>query len=127
MEHTNSNILQHFNNLHTPEYDPYYQDIKLEDRLSSATRNSQRDSIKNQAISYRKITSVNVSLKKNRSEKQKERVYDIENFDFSYSYNQELQHDYEIENYTKKTARVVLNTAIILILLLFLLLIKLSF
>ncbi len=91
----------------TPEYDPYYQDIKLEDRLSSATRNSQRDSIKNQAISYRKITSVNVSgLKKNRSEKQKERVYDIENFDFSYSYNQELQHDYEIENYTKKTARV---------------------
>ena len=91
----------------TPEYDPYYQDIKLKDRLSSATRNSQRDSIKNQAISYKKITSVNVSgLKKNRSMEQKERVYDIENFDFSYSYNQELQHDYEIENYTKKTARV---------------------
>ena len=91
----------------TPEYDPFYQDIKLEDRLSSATRNSQRDSIKNQAISYRKISSINVlGLKKNRSEEQKERVYDIENFDFSYSYNQELQHDYEVENYTKKTARV---------------------
>ena len=91
----------------TPEYDPFYQDIKLEDRLSSATRDSQRDSIKNQAISYRKISSINVlGLKKNRSEEQKERVYDIENFDFSYSYNQELQHDYEVENYTKKTARV---------------------
>ena len=75
----------------TPEYDPFYQDIKLEDRLSSATRDSQRDSIKNQAISYRKISSINVlGLKKNRSEEQKERVYDIENFDFSYSYNQEL-------------------------------------
>ena len=91
----------------TPEYDPFYQDIKLDDRLSSATRDSQRDSIKNQAISYRKISSINVlGLKKNRSEEQKERVYDIENFDFSYSYNQELQHDYEVENYTKKTARV---------------------
>ncbi|MDC3246347.1 cell surface protein SprA, partial [Flavobacteriaceae bacterium] len=50
----------------TPEYDPFYQDIKLEDRLSLATRDSQRDSIKNQAISYRKISSINVlGLKKN--------------------------------------------------------------
>ena len=92
----------------TPEYDPFYQDIKLDDRLSSATRDSQRDSIKNQAISYRKISSINVlGLKKNRSEEQKERVYDIENFDFSYSYNQELQHDYEVENYTKKTEKII--------------------
>ena len=91
----------------TPEYDPFYQDIKLEDRINSATRNSQKDSIKNQAISYRKVSSINLlGVKKNRSAEQKERVYDIENFDFSYSYNQELQHDYEIENFTKKTARV---------------------
>ena len=91
----------------TPEYDPFYQDIKLEDRVNSATRNSQKDSIRNQAISYRKISSINLlGVKKNRSAEQKERVYDIENFDFSYSYNQELQHDYEIENFTKKTARV---------------------
>jgi cell surface protein SprA len=73
----------------TPEYDPFYQDIKLEDRINSATRNSQKDSIKSQAISYRKVSSINLlGVKKNRSAEQKERVYDIENFDFSYSYNQ---------------------------------------
>ena len=91
----------------TPEYDPFFQDIKLEDRLNSADTQQDKQSIKNQAISYRKISSINLlGVKKNRSEEQKERVYDIENFDFSYSYNQELQHDYEIENLTKKTARV---------------------
>ena len=90
----------------TPEYDPFYQDIKLNDRLNSATRKSQKDSIRNQAISYRKINSINlIGLKKNRSDDQKEKIYDIENFDFSYSYNQEMQHDYEIENLTRKTAR----------------------
>jgi cell surface protein SprA len=52
----------------TPEYDPFYQDIKLEDRINSATRNSQKDSIKNQAISYRKVSSINLlGVKKNRS------------------------------------------------------------
>ena len=91
----------------TPEYDPFYQDIKLKDRLSSAQRKSQRDSIREQAISFKQAKSISlIGLKKNRSKDQKERIYDIENFDFSYSYNQEVEHDYEIENLTKKTARV---------------------
>mgnify|MGYP001160023688 FL=1 len=91
----------------SPEYDPFYQDIKLNDRINSASRKSQKDSIRNQAITYRKVSSINVTgLKKNRAEDQKERVYDIENFDFSYSYNQEMQHDYEVENLTRKIARV---------------------
>ena len=91
----------------TPEYDPFYQDIKLNDRLNSSSRASQKDSIKNQAISYRRVSSINLlGVKKNRSEEQKEKIYDIENFDFSYSYNQEMQHDYEIENLTRERARV---------------------
>ena len=91
----------------TPEYDPFYQDIKLEDRLNSTNSEKDKEFIKNQAISYRKVSSINLlGVKKNRSAEQKERVYDIENFDFSYSYNQETQHDYEVENFTKKTARV---------------------
>ncbi|MBT4416328.1 MAG: cell surface protein SprA, partial [Flavobacteriaceae bacterium] len=90
----------------TPEYDPFYLDIKLNDRLNSATRKSQKDSIRNQAVSYKKINSINlIGLKKNRSDDQKEKIYDIENFDFSYSYNQEMQHDYEIESLIRKTAR----------------------
>ena len=38
----------------TPEYDPFYQDILLKDRLDTSIRNSQKDSIKNQAIDYTK-------------------------------------------------------------------------
>ena len=91
----------------TPEYDPFYQDIKLSDRINSAKRKSQKDSIREQAISFKQAKSISlIGLKKNRSEDQKERIYDIENFDFSYSYNQETEHDYVIENLTKKIARV---------------------
>ena len=94
------------NQTSTPEYDPYYQDIKLNDRLNSSTRKSQRDSINNQAVSYKQSKNISlIGLRKNRTEGQKERIYDIENFDFSYSYNQELEHDFEIENLTKKTVR----------------------
>ena len=94
------------NQTSTPEYDPYYQDIKLNERLNSSTRSSQRDSINNQAIAYKQSKNISlIGLRKNRSEGQKERIYDIENFDFSYSYNQELEHDFEIENLTKKTVR----------------------
>ena len=90
----------------TPEYDPFYQDIKLSDRLGSAQRKSQRDSIREQAISFKKSKSISLlGLKKNRSQDQKERFYDIENFDFSYNYNQEEEHDYEVENLTRKTVR----------------------
>ena len=90
----------------TPEYDPFYQDIKLNDRLDSAQRESQRDSIREQAISFKQAKNISlIGLKKNRSEGQKERIYDIENFDFSYSYNQEEEHDYEIENLTRKRVR----------------------
>ena len=90
----------------TPEYDPFYQDIRLNDRLASAERKSQRDSIRDQAISFKQSKSISlIGLKKNRSEDKSERFYDIENFDFSYSYNQEIEHDYEIENLTKKTVR----------------------
>jgi cell surface protein SprA len=90
----------------TPEYDPFYQDIKLKDRLASAQRSSQRDSIREQAITFKQAKSISlIGLKKNRSEDQNERIYDIENFNFSYSYNQEVEHDYEIENLTKKTVR----------------------
>ena len=90
----------------TPEYDPFYQDIKLNDRLDAAKRKSQRDSIREQAISFKQTKNISLmGLKKNRSEGQKEKIYDIENFDFSYSYNQEVEHDYEIENLTRKTVR----------------------
>ena len=82
----------------TPKYDPFYQDIKLKDRLDTSDRISQRDSIRNQAINYTKRKSISlIGVRKNNNGKGKNRFYKLENFDFSYAYN-ELEHrDYEIE------------------------------
>ena len=82
----------------TPEYDPFYQDIKLQDRLDAANRESQRDSIKNQSIDYTKRKSVSlIGIRKNSSGEVKQRFYSVENFDFSYAYNELRHRDYEIE------------------------------
>jgi len=83
----------------TPEYDPFYQDIKLEDRLETAERQSQRDSIRNQSIDYTKRKSVSlIGVRKNSNGGGKQRFYSPENFDFSYAYNESVHRDYEIEN-----------------------------
>lgn len=85
----------------TPEYDPFYQDLKLQDRLDNAERNTQRDSIRDQAITYTKIKSINlIGVRKQRSPNQKKNFFDVENLDFSYSFNEEKRHDYEIEDFT---------------------------
>ena len=44
----------------TPEYDPFYQDILLENRLDASIRSSQRDSINQQAIDYTKRKSISL-------------------------------------------------------------------
>ena len=82
----------------TPEYDPFYQDLKLEDRLQTAERKTQRDSIKNQAIDYTRRRSVSlIGVRKNKTGEAKSRFYSPENFDFSYAYNELKHRDYEIE------------------------------
>ena len=82
----------------TPKYDPFYQDIKLKDRLDTADRVAQRDSIRNQAVDYTRRKSVSlIGIRKNNTGQGKTHFYSPENFDFSYAYN-ELEHrDYEIE------------------------------
>ncbi|MCX2681802.1 cell surface protein SprA [Galbibacter sp. EGI 63066] len=83
----------------TPEFDPLYQDIKLDDRLDAASSQAEEDQIRKQAEDYTKRKSINfIGVRKNRSEEQKPRVYDIENFTFNYAYNQTEHRDFEIEN-----------------------------
>src|SRR5690606_8372731 len=83
----------------TPEYDPLYQDLRLDDRLDAATTSSEKDAIRNQAEDYTKRKSINfIGVRKNRGEEQKIRAYDIENFTFNFAYNQVEHRDYEIEN-----------------------------
>jgi len=91
----------------TPKYDPYYRDIELQDRLDVADRASQRDSIRDQAISVSKFKSINlIGVRKQRSAESKVNFFDIENFDFSYAYNEEKRNDFEIEDYAYKNVRL---------------------
>ncbi|MGV6829671.1 MAG: T9SS outer membrane translocon Sov/SprA [Flavobacteriales bacterium] len=94
----------------TPQYDPEYQDIELETRLDNATDSGQRDVIKEQSVDYTKRQSVNfIGVRKDRTGDAKPRVYDIENFTFSYSYNQIDHHDFEIEEALDQNVRVGAN------------------
>lgn len=92
----------------TPEYDPYNQDIRLDQLLDNTTDPAQRSNIKNRAIDYTKRKSINfIGVKKERGEKQKSHFYDPENLTLSYSYNEVEKHNYELENYKDQ----LVNTA----------------
>lgn len=83
----------------TPEYDPFNQDIKL-DQLLSISSGAERENIKDRALDFTKRKSINfIGVKKDRGPDQKPHVYDPENLTLSYSYNQVEKHNYEIENY----------------------------
>lgn len=81
-----------------PEYDPFDMDIKLKDKLNAAKADI-RDSIKNDAIDFTATTTVNfTNVRKNRTSTKKPKIYDISNFDISYSYLNTKKHNPLIEN-----------------------------
>jgi cell surface protein SprA len=70
-----------------PEYDPYNLDIKLNSELSQAKSQAQKDSIKQVAVSYTSTTTINfTNVHKVRPAGRVPRIYDISNFDISYSF-----------------------------------------
>jgi len=84
----------------TPKYDPFNQDITLQQLLDNTTSSAERENIRNRAIDYTKRKSISfIGVKKERSQDQKPHIYDPENLTLSYSYNQVEKHNYEIENY----------------------------
>lgn len=83
----------------TPKYDPYYQDIELDQLLSVTTDPEKKANIESRAIDYTKRTSINfIGVKKNRAPEQKQHFYDVENVTLSYTYNETNHHDYEVES-----------------------------
>ena len=81
----------------TPEYDPYDLDIKLKDKLN-ATPRSKRDSINKAAVDFTSIKTINfTNVHKNKTNGKKSRIYDISNFDVSYSYTRTQAHNPLIE------------------------------
>jgi cell surface protein SprA len=96
----------------TPEYDPFNQDIKLNQLLEETASKTEKDNISNRAIDYTKRRSINfIGVRKQRSPEQKQHVYDPENFTFSQSYNEVERHDFEIEDYEDKQAKTSVDYA----------------
>ena len=84
----------------TPEFDPFYQDIKLDVLLNNTTDAAAKKNIEDRAIDYTKRKSINfIGVRKERGPDQKSHFYDPENLTLSYSFNQVEKHNYEIENY----------------------------
>ena len=92
----------------TPQYDPEFQDIELDARLDNTADSAEKDRIKDQAVNYTKRQSINfIGVRKERTGlDSKPKVYDIENFTFSYSYNQVDHHDFEVEESLDQNVRV---------------------
>jgi cell surface protein SprA len=83
----------------TPEYDPFQQDVKLDQLIDITEDQAEKDNLRERAIDYTKRKSINfIGVKKERAPEQKQHVYDPENLTLNYSFNQTDHHDYEIES-----------------------------
>lgn len=94
----------------TPKYDPEYLDIELETLLDNTTDEVQREIYKKRAQNYTKRQSVSViGLRKERTGEKTPQPYDIENFSFSGTYNQENHRDFEIEHALNQSVNIGTN------------------
>ncbi|WP_262420247.1 cell surface protein SprA [Flagellimonas meishanensis] len=81
----------------TPEFDPVYDDLKLDDLIAAADTPEKAEDTRKRAEDYTKRTSINlIGVRKNRGEEAKENFFDIENFTFNYSYNETNHRDFEV-------------------------------
>lgn len=87
-----------------PEFNPLNPDIKYNDDLSTFKDNNERDSIRKISEDYTRRASFNLmNVKKMRvGATKKPRIYDIENFDVSYSYSSIFHRNIDIEYDSKK-------------------------
>ncbi len=91
----------------TPQFDPQFDDVELDTRLDNAENDDQRDDIREQSIDYTRRQSINfIGVRKERTGEKKPMPYDVENFTFSYSYNQVDHNDFEIEESLDQNVRV---------------------
>ena len=73
----------------TPKFDPFYQDIELDQLLDVTSDAAERANIQNRAIDYTKRTSINfIGVRKEKNSEKKSHFYDVENLTLSYSLNQ---------------------------------------
>ena len=90
----------------TPQYDPLYTDLELDERLANASSQAERDYINDYAITRTNRESINfIGVRKERTGDKKPMPWDVENFTFAYSHNQEEHKDFEIENSLSQNVR----------------------
>jgi cell surface protein SprA len=90
----------------TPEFDPVYDDLKLQDRIDAAPTPQEAETIREQAEDYTKRTSINlIGVRKNRGEEAEANFFDVENFTFNYSYNETDHRDFEVASLRDQTVR----------------------
>ena len=94
-----------------PEYDPAQPDVTLKQALNAASSSKQRDSIQNAAEDYTLRKGFNLTnVHKARTDaKAIPKVWDIENFNASYSYVEYDHHDFTTENDFEKTYHASLS------------------
>jgi cell surface protein SprA len=83
----------------TPLYDPLDMDIKLKDKIKSATSSKEVDSIKAQSQDVTTIKTLNfTNVKKMPAANKRPRLWSVSNFNFDYSYIETTKHNPLIEN-----------------------------
>jgi len=84
-----------------PEFDPVYEDLKLEERIKASATGQEATIIERQAESYTKRSSVSLlGVRKSSTIVGNEipkHFYDIENFTLNYAYNHTQHRDFEIQ------------------------------
>ncbi|WP_449658206.1 T9SS outer membrane translocon Sov/SprA [Winogradskyella endarachnes] len=94
----------------TPKYDAYYDDLTLESRIDAAETEEEEDLIASQSEEYTKRKSINfIGVRKLKTGEAKKHFYDIENLTLNYSYNKVEQRDFEIERSLDQTVRAGAN------------------
>jgi cell surface protein SprA len=100
-------IPMHFDYSHlvsNPQYDPLDPDVLFKDNLNTFDTKAQKDSVKALCQNYTVMKSLNfVNVKKDKTgTSSKSHIYDIENFDFTYSYTEQTHRDVDVEYDLKK-------------------------
>jgi cell surface protein SprA len=94
----------------TPKFDQFYNDLTLDSRLDAADTSEERDRISTQSEDYTKRKSINfIGVKKQRTGEAKPQFYDVENLTFNYSYNKVEHRDFEIESSQDQNIRAGVN------------------
>lgn len=89
----------------TPQFDPFNRDIELDNILNTFEDEKERDDYKNEVIQQETRRSINfMNVRKEKvKEDAKARIYDVENFAFSYAYTESKFSDYNVDHDITKT------------------------